>query len=100
MTGHRMPVHGGACNLCGEPLGLSYWVHDRHLRVHDHCRPWHEVPFPFSDKLRDLRRRWKISADPVEKERLREAGVWLRQRARMWPDGALETVREVKARGL
>ncbi len=97
---HRMPGHSRRCDLCGKPLGLRYWVHDRHLRVHEECRPWQEVAWPYRARVRELRRRWREASSPQERQRLGELGVWLRERERIWPDGALETVRGVRERGL
>lgn len=100
VSGHPVPDHDGLCDICRHSLGPSYWVHDRHLLVHDHCRPWHEVEFPFDEKLKAMRRAWRETGQGPKRDKLRADGVWLRQRKRVWPEGALETVRGVKARGL
>ncbi len=84
--------------MCEKPLGLRYWVHDRHLRVHEACRPWHEVKWPFRDVQKALRQRVELEQRSADKQRLRKLEAKLREAEQRWPRGAVETVQMVRER--
>jgi hypothetical protein len=45
------------CEVCKEPLGTEpYWIVGYPKAVHERCRDWSTVPFPYSQDLASLRR--------------------------------------------
>ena len=93
----------GHCITCGEELGA-----DPHFIVdggpngeHTRCRDWSERPFFFETVLANLRRRYRQIERRADVDLLRdvvELGRWLAERERLWPEGAVETIRQGGAR--
>lgn len=56
------------CDVCGELLeGDPYWITDYPRAVHERCRDWSQVEFPYETSItalpklgRELRRRWAV----------------------------------------
>ena len=89
-----LPPAETQCAKCGEDLGGSYWIHDRHLRMHLRCIPWHEGKWPYDEHVRLLLRVLRANRYTEEGRVLAQLLTWLRKRERAWPSEALDTVVE------
>lgn len=57
---HKAPdveFHGQRCEVCGAPLGDEvYWITEHPRGVHERCRDWSSLTFPYARDLASLRR--------------------------------------------
>ncbi len=93
---HRAPdveFHGQCCDICGAPLGAElYWITEHPKGVHERCRDWSSIAFPYARDLSSLRRlvrRLKRST-----ARLIRIGKRLAEIDRSWPAGGVEALAE------
>jgi hypothetical protein len=95
-----VPLHGDlkipgqrTCEVCNEPLGAEvYWITAYPTGVHERCRDWSTVAFPYAKDLASLGRlvrRAQRSARAVI-----SAGQRLAAIEREWPKGGAAAVAE------
>lgn len=82
---------GGRCITCGrefgaEPHYITRMPDGEHLR----CRDWSRELWPLAELEERLRRRWRALRSALAA--VESLGRYLRERRRMWPAGAAETM--------
>ncbi len=81
----------GCCEVCGKPLDAPYWITNHPHGVHEACRDWTRVAFPFGDRVRRLW--WLVRGLQQSYWRAVRIGRWMRAAQGRWPNDALAVVR-------
>lgn len=94
-----MVAPSGMCVTCGRGLGVEpHFITTPPDGEHVGCRDWPRHPWPASLEQLGRRLTWRARALRQALKLTAELGRYLVKRRELWPEGAAETVLEVRRR--